>query len=148
MKSLWQAPARDELVQRLERLTPDARPAWGRLAAPQMVAHVADALRMAFGDLPTASKGLPVRYTPLKQLIIYWIPFPRNAPTAPELIARAPGDWEAEVRACRTLVERFGTEPATRQQWPEHPAFGALTRHQWGVLAYRHTDHHLRQFGA
>ena len=25
---------------------------------------------------------------------------------------------------------------------------GTLTAQQWGILAYRHTDHHLRQFGA
>ena len=28
-----------------------------------------------------------------------------------------------------------------------HPAFGKLSPRAWGVLAWRHTDHHLRQFG-
>ena len=32
-------------------------------------------------------------------------------------------------------------------EWQEHPAFGRLARRAWGVLAYRHLDHHLRQFG-
>ena len=37
-------------------------------------------------------------------------------------------------------------DSATR--WPEHPFFGPLTRKDWGVLGYRHSDHHLRQFDA
>ena len=31
--------------------------------------------------------------------------------------------------------------------WPDHPAFGSMTERDWGVLAYRHADHHFRQFG-
>jgi hypothetical protein len=46
----------------------------------------------------------------------------------------------------RTYVERFATGPRART-WPEHPAFGRLSASQWGVLAHRHVDHHLRQFG-
>ena len=30
---------------------------------------------------------------------------------------------------------------------PAHPIFGPLTVRQWGVQGYKHTDHHLRQFG-
>ena len=28
-----------------------------------------------------------------------------------------------------------------------HPFFGSMTRPSWGILAYRHFDHHLRRFG-
>jgi hypothetical protein len=27
------------------------------------------------------------------------------------------------------------------------PLFGPLTGREWGALAYKHADHHLRQFG-
>ena len=145
MKSLWQESARAEVLERIGRLSPERRPSWGRMSAPRMVAHLNDALRMAFGEVPTRSKRLPLRHPPLKQLIIYWMPFPKSAPTAPELLAREPAEWRAELDACRALVGRFGSEPADRE-WPEHPAFGRLTARQWGILAYRHTDHHLRQF--
>ena len=29
-----------------------------------------------------------------------------------------------------------------------HPFFGPMTKEQVGVFAYKHADHHLRQFGA
>jgi len=29
-----------------------------------------------------------------------------------------------------------------------HPFFGPMTKEQIGFFAYKHSDHHLRQFGA
>ena len=147
MKTLLHREALDEIEQRLTRLAADATARWGRLSAPQMVCHLADSMKMALGDLPVARKSLPIRYPPLKQFIIYLAPFPKGAPTAPELLARAPRDWSSDVAELRALVGRFAArgEDAT---WPEHPAFGRLSGRAWGVLAYRHLDHHLKQFGA
>jgi hypothetical protein len=147
MRSFWQQDAREEAVARLERLAPDAPAAWGRFDAPRMVVHLTDALRMTFGDLPTQPRNFPLLRTfPLKQLVIYVLPFPRGAPTARELLERVPGDWASERRECRALIERFATERRDRD-WPTHPAFGRLDAQGWGVLACRHVDHHLRQFG-
>jgi hypothetical protein len=146
MKSMWQETARRSIQERLTRLTVDHQPKWGRLTAPKMVAHLTQSFKSAIGELAVAPRNLPVRHSPLKELIIYWLPFPKNVPTAPEMLAREPGDWQADVRELADLFERF----ASRNQadaWPDHAAFGHLTGAQWGVLMYRHTDHHFRQFG-
>jgi hypothetical protein len=147
MKSLWQADARRELHERLAHLTPHQRAMWGKMNAAQMVVHLADAMRMTFGDLPVVSKGGPLRYPPLKQLLIYWLPWPQGVPTAPELLGRAPSSWTTDVSELDALIDRFGREDRKRA-WPAHPAFGRLNARQWGALGYRHIDHHLRQFGA
>ena len=68
-------------------------------------------------------------------------------PTAPELLARSPRDWHADVADLQALVHRF-TPRGAAGRWPEHPAFGTLSERAWGVLVYRHMDHHLKQFGA
>ena len=146
MKTLWQAADKQELLTRLSRLNADAPPQWGKMNCGQMLAHLADGMRMTLGDLPCKAKGGPLRYPPLKQLIIYWLPWPQGAPTAPELISRPSDGIEQETAAVRTLLERFA-QSAGKPQWPEHPAFGKLSAKDWGVLAYRHIDHHLRQFG-
>jgi hypothetical protein len=44
-------PRRD--AQRLQRVRPDAEPAWGTLNAPRMLCHLADQMRVALGDLRT-----------------------------------------------------------------------------------------------
>jgi hypothetical protein len=146
MKSVWQQATLQELQDRLVTLTPDRRGRWGKMTAPQMVVHIADSFRSSLGDLHVKSKDLPLRYTPLKQLVIYWLPFPKNAPTAPELIARKPGDWSSDLGQLHELMNRFVLRNP-KDSWPDHAAFGRLSGAQWGVLMYRHTDHHFRQFG-
>ena len=147
MKTFWDPAAREELCRRSERLAPDARARWGRLTSAQMLAHLNDAMRMTIGELPVKPKRTPIRYPPLKQLIIYALPFPKGAPTAPELLARCDAACFADEQAAfRQLADRLASKSA-HDAWPEHPAFGRLTHRAWGVLAFRHTDHHLKQFG-
>jgi hypothetical protein len=147
MKSIWQDEARRELTDRVGSLTPDRRAGWGTFSAPKMVCHLADALNMAMGDLKVAPKRRPIRYPPLKQLIIYAAPFPKGTPTAPELLMRQPREWVNDVADVQDLLARAGSARTT-DTWPDHPAFGKLSKRAWGVLIYRHMDHHLRQFGA
>ena len=146
MKSVWQPAVRSELKSRLAKLRPNQTPGWGKFTAGQMVVHISDSFRSSIGELTIKSRGGPFRYSPLKQLIIYWVPFPRNLPTAPELLARQPGEWRADVDELTALVDRFATRDRVGT-WPDHGAFGRMTGDQWGVLMYRHTDHHFRQFG-
>ena len=147
MKSIWQQDDQRELSDRLGRLAWDRRAEWGSFTAPKMVCHLADSLRMAMGDLKVAPRRLPIRYPPLKQLVIYALPFPKGAPTAPELLRREPQAWTHDVADLQSLLARAATA-GTTDAWPEHPAFGRLSRRAWGVLIYRHMDHHLRQFAA
>lgn len=146
MKTLWDEAARQDLRQRLGRLTPASNRRWGSMSAPQMLAHLVDAMRMAVGDIAVPSRNLPLRFTPIKQLVIYCLPFPKGAPTAPQLVSRPAGDWPSECATLVTLIERFA-ECDRDRAWPDHPAFGRLTGGDWGVLTYRHIDHHFKQFG-
>jgi hypothetical protein len=115
--------------------------------AAQTVAHLNDAMRMALGELPVAPKNTPLRVWPVKQLVVYALPFPKSAPTAPELIARLDtADLRAEQADFKRIAETLAQKRAS-DRWPSHPAFGRLTHRAWGVLEFRHTDHHLRQFG-
>jgi hypothetical protein len=147
MKTLWQEDVRRELTARLEKLSPAAPAEWGKMNASQMLAHLNNSFLMATGELPVKSKKLPIRFTPLKQLIIYVLPFPKGAPTARELISRDPGNWDIERENLRNRINGFTTADRIDLA-AEHPAFGRMTPKTWGVLGYRHIDHHFRQFGA
>ena len=146
MKSIWNDADYRELRSRVGRLTPEATANWGKMNAPQMVCHCTDALKMINGDVATAPKNVPLRFTPIKQLVIYWLPFPKGVPTAPELLARRPTEWNGEIEA---LQRELDVVVSRGRQGPfvPHPAFGKLSPRAWGVLGYRHLDHHLRQFG-
>ena len=146
MKSFWEQTAQQELQQRVDKLNADSRGQWGKMTIDQMLSHLADSCRMALGDLPTAAKPGPFRFAPLRKAVIYWLPWPKGAPTAPELIARTPVSVVAEQADLKSLLERLAAQ-RSRQDWPAHPAFGVLSQKDWGALIYRHLDHHFKQFG-
>ena len=146
MKTLWDPRTREEVLTRIRQLTPERPAQWGRMSCPQMVVHVTDAFDLYMGVLTSTGKRTPLQYAPLKQAFVYLVPIPKNVPTAPELIARVPGDWNAELARLQRALSTFAAQHA-RTDWPLHPIFGRMSRRAYGVLAYRHTDHHLRQFG-
>jgi Protein of unknown function (DUF1569) len=145
MATIWDEDTRRHLLERLTRLTPEAHGKWGKMTAPAMLAHLTDACRMALGELSAKSKNLPIRYWPIRELFVYVLPFPKNAPTAPELLTRTASDWPGEVTDLRAAIDRMVARAS--HEFPEHPAFGRMSAKAWGVLVYRHMDHHLRQFG-
>lgn len=147
MPSIFETERQRELVTRLGTLTPDTPARWGKFTATKMIAHVNDALRMALADLPTKPKKTPFKNAVMRFLVIRVLPWPKGAPTAPELLARCDSaEFMEERRAFAELVARVGARKDAND-WPEHPAFGAMSRKDWGLLGYRHADHHFTQFG-
>jgi hypothetical protein len=146
MKSLWNPQLHGDVVARVARLTPDTRPQWGRMTCPQMVVHITDAFGMYCGDIPVGFKRTPIQYFPIKHAFLYLLPMPKNVPTARELKSRVPGEWDFEMERLRKAISQFADQ-RTRTDWPLHPIFGRMSARAYGVLAYKHTNHHLRQFG-
>lgn len=144
---MWDPEVRARFAERVRKLTADTRPAWGKMNAGGMLAHLNDSYRLCVGELTARPKNVPLRYTPIKQLIIYVLPFPKGVPTAPELIARCSGAVLADERQAFTrMCERLGAvKPG--ETLPDHPAFGTLSYKTYGTLMARHTEHHFRQFG-
>ena len=148
MPTMQDAATRAAMLARVDTLSPDSAGRWGRMSVVQMLAHMASSLEMSIGILPVQPRRVPlIRSFPLKQLVIHVLPFPKGTPTAPELIARNPDGFAAEVARVKRLVGQLG-ELRPDAPRPDHPLFGRMTSAEWGVLGYRHFDHHLRQFGA
>ena len=146
MRTLLSNADRSIIVQRLRRVRPDARPAWGSLDAPRMLCHIADQMRVAVGDIPTRPVHSFVSRTLVKFLVVNTgVQPPRGRiKTAPEMLTSRPTAWDADLAACVDLAERVGLGTASAV----HPAFGPLTPQEWGRLCWKHLDHHLVQFGA
>jgi hypothetical protein len=147
MKSLWQEHTRSEVLTRVNSVTDDSHRLWGTMSAPRMLRHLVRAMAMAVEELPTTPKKMPFRYFPLKQLVIYVLPIPNDVPTVPELRVKEDTPIEDSRRELRRLMLKFADRGGITT-WPDHPAFGKLSKSGWGVLTYRHINHHLRQFGA
>jgi hypothetical protein len=147
MPTVLDVDDRKALLRRVDSLTSAAARRWGKMTCEGMLRHLCQSTRMALGDLPVKSKNRwAFQVFPLKHLLLYVVPFPKGAPTARELLPVEASDLEAERAELRGLIGRLGEGPK-EGPGPVHPLFGPLSRREWGVLNYKHADHHLRQFG-
>jgi hypothetical protein len=137
---------RAQLMARLGGLTSVSQPRWGKFTVVGMLCHLREAARMASGELSVPDAGKRAfQMFPLKHLILHVFPFPKGAPTSPMLLTSSPGDFGETMRQLAQALDGF--LHAAEHPAPTHPLFGPLTRKEWGALVYKHTDHHLRQFG-
>ena len=63
-RSMFDPSCRDQMLVRLQRLTPDSPRRWGRMTASQMIAHLTDQMHHALGDSPVAARPGILRWTP------------------------------------------------------------------------------------
>jgi hypothetical protein len=147
MPSLFDPQAPETFRSRIDRLSSDSQPLWGRMNVEQMVVHCDLQLKLALGELTAAPMKTPVGRFPLKQLALYVLPTPKSVPTMPELRDPPTGDWRQDLDTLKADIGRVAAQDPGRP-WPRHSAFGDLSGRQWGRLIWKHLDHHLRQFGA
>jgi len=147
MATIFDAPAREATLARIERLAANSQPVWGKMNVGQMVVHCDLQLKLALGELKGAPMKTPVGRFPIKQLALYVLPTPKGVPTMPELRDPVTGDWHSDREKLKTDIGRV-VQKDRNQPWPVHPAFGILSSSQWGRLILSHLDHHLKQFGA
>jgi hypothetical protein len=147
MKSLFDPSFLARIRARIEGLSPESERRWGTMRVEQMLVHSTDQLRLAFGEIPCRPRKTVFGRFPLRQLLIYVLPWPKGAPTLPELRDPPPREeWDAAKESLLASIDRF-VALGPNHAWEPHPAFGKLSGRAWGVLAYRHLDHHLKQFG-
>jgi hypothetical protein len=148
-KTLRDPSCKASVKARISALTPDSRRRWGRMSAHQMLCHLADSYRGVIGERAISSIRLRIPRPVLKWLVLN-APWPKNAPTRPEVDQEAggtpPADFDADRAQLLDAIERFCAAPDSLRG--PHPMLGCLTRDEWMRWGYRHAHHHLRQFGA
>lgn len=147
MKSVHTSETKQEVLSRIEKLTPESQRLWGTMSIDQMLAHIAAQLKLALGDVDAKPKGPGFILTIFKHVGGFWFKWPKGSPTAPEMVVTNPKGFEEEKRGFLEVLERFIAKDPN-SVWNGHPLFGKMTKEEWGKIAYKHIDHHLRQFGA
>jgi hypothetical protein len=141
----------EALLRRLSRLTADTPRKWGLMSAHQVVCHLSDSFKVVMGERPATSASNLLMRTLVRFIALHTpLRWPQGAPTMPEVNQQIGGtkplEFARDVGELRALIERFAATPRDFTFRP-HPAFGPLTEREWLHWGFRHTDHHLRQFG-
>ncbi len=149
MQSLFDPPGRQSVLGRLERLQPEAPRQWGKMSAAQMLAHCSIAMEMATGVTPRKQKLIGKLLGPfVRSSLLGEKPFGRNSPTDPAFIVTEEKDFETEKQRLTGLVKTFCGSGPEKASASMHSFLGRLKGEEWGVMMFKHLDHHLRQFGA
>jgi hypothetical protein len=148
MKTVFDKATRRQLITRINALDQNSKAEWGKMNIYQMLKHctLAEELYLGYSTHKRVFLGRLIGKMALKGMLKDETPMSRNAPTSPQfIVTETSGDIEAQKKRWVALTEEYA-----HFDKPEfiHWFFGKMTREQLGQFVYKHTDHHLRQFGA
>ncbi|TVQ12903.1 MAG: DUF1569 domain-containing protein [Balneolaceae bacterium] len=147
MKYLFNPETRNALLERIGKLDPVTPPRWGKMTPHEMVCHLIDHYNMAVNPKPVRVRKSILLYQPLKWFAIYHAPIPRGRLKAPEeMRLTKPDNWDQDIDRLKSLVEQFASMQG-ETDWPDNIIAGTMDGNSWSALLYRHTIHHLKQFG-
>ena len=149
MKNIFDKQISDEVIGRINRLTPSSQPLWGKMNVGQMLAHCNVAYDLVYDDNRPKPNGLKKFFLKLfvKNIVVGEKPYKKNSPTAPEFIIADERNFESEkIR----LIEHIKKTQKLGKPFFDHReshSFGKLNMTEWNNMFYKHLDHHLNQFG-
>lgn len=147
MKTMLDKATRDEIIQRIHSLNESCVAQWGKMNVYQMLKHCSLWEEMVLGrqQYKQSFIGKIFGRSALKSVLKDDSPLRRNTPTAPGLaVTETSGNVANQKATWISLLKEY-------EQFPEyqfiHPFFGKMSKEQIGRMAFKHADHHLRQFG-
>jgi len=147
MKSVLDAATREELTQRIDTLNENSVAQWGKMNVYQMLKHCSIWDEMVHNNKmgKRVFLGRIIGGMALKSVLKDEKPLDKNSPTLRELIIKENGDIATEKAKWISLIKQY---EQYSHDYFVHPFFGKMTKEQIGRFAYKHTDHHLRQFNS
>ena len=149
MKNIFDPKDTKDVIARIDNLTPDTQPLWGKMSVSEMLAHCNVAYEMVYTDKHPKPKGFKKFMIKLfaKNLVVGPKPYKKNLRTAPEFLIADERDFNTEKKRLTDHLEKTQQLGAAHFDGKDSHAFGKLSEKEWNTLFYKHLDHHLGQFG-
>jgi len=149
MKNIFSKEISNEVIERIEKLTPKTQPIWGKMSVAQMLAHCCVTYEMVYTDQhpkPNLFTKFIMKLV-VKRIVVSEKPYAKNGRTAPQFLISDDRIFETEKKRLIDYIHKIQELGAKRFHLKESHSFGELTSLEWNNLFYKHLDHHLRQFG-
>ncbi|MFY8213467.1 MAG: DUF1569 domain-containing protein [Flavobacterium sp.] len=148
MKSIFTPTDNLELQNRLQQITADSLPIWGKMNAAQMFVHCQKPFEVAEKKLILNRNLMSYLFGSMmkKKLLIKGEPFTPNLPTAKAFLITDSVEFAREKNSLLEKIIEYSQVGPSIIKIKTHPFFGDLSPEQWGILFYKHLDHHLKQF--
>jgi len=147
MKNIFNHMHTAEVLKRIDKLSPNSQPQWGKMDVAQMLAHCSSFQDIAMGNSfpPRSWLGIIVgRFA--KQIIYNDKTLPHNMSTIPTILIADAREFDTEKEKLKQKIITFQNNGPEKCTTHPHPFFGKLTSEQWGKGIYKHLDHHFKQF--
>jgi Protein of unknown function (DUF1569). len=146
IKNLFDPAVKQEIIDRVNQLSPLAKRQWGKMDVAQMLAHVQKPMEIALGTHTVSGSWLMRQILPLFKKSLYdEKPWKHGLPTDKTFVMiGALKEFEKEKNQLLDKINRFTENNMVSEK---HPVFGKLTKEQWSKATWKHLDHHLKQFG-
>ena len=149
MKSIFETEAKAELLNRLENLDAESSAKWGKMNVNQMLVHCTKPIELALGESTIEKPNFLMSM--MMKLVAPSLyndkPWKEGLPTAKEFVIANSEDFNTEKDKLKSKIETMSVSKDYFEPKKKHPYFGTFTSDQWGKSAYKHLDHHFRQFG-
>ena len=149
MKNVFRKEDTDEMINRINNLTPDTKGLWGKMSVDQMLAHCNVTYEMTFTDKhpkPNAVVRFIIKML-AKNQVVGEKPYPKNGKTAPQFVMKEDKNFDAEKTRLIDYINKTQQLGEGHFDGKESHSFGALTKEEWNNMFYKHLNHHLTQFG-
>lgn len=148
MKYLNEQKAREEILERINKLTPQTNALWGKMNVSQMLTHCSRAIEVPLGLLQPKSNLFGVLFGKyIKKVILEQRHFKPNLPTSPNFVVKDHVNFEKAKDLLLTHITQFSSLSNEELSKRKHPIGGYFSGEEWAWSQYKHLDHHLRQFG-
>ncbi len=149
MKNIFSKEVTQEVLSRIENLTKDTQPIWGKMSVAQMLAHCSVTYEMVFTDLHPKPNAFTkwILKAIIKKGVVSEKPYPKNGRTAPQFLITEEKDFLDEKEKLKNYIIQTHELGKSYFDGKESNSFGKLTVEEWNNMFYKHLNHHLTQFG-
>jgi len=149
MKDIFDPKTTTDTIARIDQLTPETQPLWGKMNVSQMLAHCCVTYEMAYTDKHPAPKGFMKIILKLfvKNMVVSEKPYKKNLKTAPQFVIADERDFKKEKERLIAYIKKTEELGGDHFDGKENLSFGKMSKKEWNNMFYKHLDHHLQQFG-
>ncbi len=149
MKNIFILSDCQDIIARINQLSPTTEALWGRMNAPQMLAHCNVTYELVYDNKHPKPKGFMKFILKLlvKNTVVSKKPYKHSSQTAPVFIINDEKDFEIEKKRLVDYITKTQQLGEKEFDGKESHSFGALNKTEWNNMFYKHLDHHLKQFG-
>jgi hypothetical protein len=149
MKSIFDAAVSNEFIDRINKLTPETQPLWGKMSVAQMLAHCCVTYELVYENKhkkPGLFMKLILKLI-VKDQVVTEKPYKQNLRTGPDFLIVDPKVFETEKTRLINYLNKTTELGANHFEGKVSHSFGPLSSTEWNNMFYKHLDHHLNQFG-